>query len=180
LVCGECDRNQKIAQSAVESLKARLNEIRSAVNPVSQGLRVACIEWSDPLMCAGNWVPELVAIAGGTDCFGKTGEHSAWIDWDALIAADPEVIVVMPCGYDLAKTRQATEEMAHHPGWPKLQAVRTGQVYLTDGNQYFNRPGPRLVESAEILAEIFRQSSPSAEVSTGQPTKRAGVGWEVF
>ncbi|MEL6604024.1 MAG: cobalamin-binding protein [Cyanobacteria bacterium J06614_10] len=172
--------NQKIAQSAVESLKARLNEIRSAVNPVSQGLRVACIEWSDPLMCAGNWVPELVAIAGGTDCFGKTGEHSAWMDWDALIAADPEVIVVMPCGYDLAKTRQATEEMAHHPSWPKLQAVRTGQVYLTDGNQYFNRPGPRLVESAEILAEIFRQSSPSAEVSTGQPTKRAGVGWEVF
>ncbi|MEL6158706.1 MAG: cobalamin-binding protein [Cyanobacteria bacterium J06623_5] len=163
------------ATTVLEKLKARLGAIAPHSRSVSKRLQVACIEWSDPLMCAGNWVPELVAIAGGTACFGKIGEHSAWMDWDALAAADPDVIVVMPCGYDLAKTRQATEEMANHASWAKLTAVSTGQVYLTDGNQYFNRPGPRLVDSAEILAEIFQRAS-DAQRSTASSV----AGWEVF
>ncbi len=114
-------------------------------------------------MAAGNWVPELVSIAGGWDCFGKPGEHSDWMSWDELTSTDPDIIVVLPCGYDLAQTRQATEEMAKHPSWSQLKAVRTQNVYLTDGNQYFNRPGPRLVESGEILAEIIQKKAVNAQ-----------------
>ena len=134
--------------------------------------RVACIEWTEPLMAAGNWVPELVSLAGGVSCFGKAGEHSNWLEWSAIAQADPDIIVVMPCGYDLAQTRQATEEMAQRKEWKAMTAVKAGRVYLVDGNQYFNRPGPRLVESGEILAEII-QNRPINR-------NRAIAGWEKF
>ncbi len=116
---------------------------------------VACVEWIDPLMAGGNWVPELVELAGGIALFGKAGEHSPWLFWDDLWAADPDVIVVMPCGFDIERSRQEMPALAGQPGWKTLRAIREEQVYLTDGNQYFNRPGPRLVESLEILAEIL-------------------------
>lgn len=131
---------------------------------------VACIEWTDPLMAAGNWVPELVNLAGGFDCFGHVGKHSDWMSWEELTAADPDIVIVLPCGYDLAQTRQATEKMAKHPAWQQLKAVKNRTVYLTDGNQYFNRPGPRLVESGEILAEIIQKRPVD--------TARQPVGWE--
>ena len=131
---------------------------------------VACIEWTDPLMAAGNWLPELVELAGGSDCFGKAGEHSDWISWEALTAADPDIIVVLPCGYDLAQTRQAAEEMAKHPSWQRLKAVKNQRVYLSDGNQYFNRPGPRLVESGEILTEIIQRQPANPN--------RQPIGWQ--
>lgn len=116
---------------------------------------VACIEWTEPLMAAGNWVPELVSLAGGKSLFGHVGQHSPWMSWDELIAADPEVMVIMPCGYDMAVTRRESAALVNHPQWASLRAVQTGRVYIADGNQYFNRPGPRLVDSLEILAEIF-------------------------
>ncbi len=116
---------------------------------------VACIEWPEPLMAAGNWVPELVQLAGGRSLFGTVGQHSPWMRWEDLQAADPDLIILMPCGYDLVKTRQELSPLTQQPGWPSLKAVRSNQVYLTDGNQYFNRPGPRLVDSLEILAEIL-------------------------
>jgi len=117
--------------------------------------RVACIEWLDPLMSAGNWMPELVELAGGVNLFGIAGEHSPWFSWEELLQADPDVIVILPCGFNLTRARSEMSVMLDHPSWPKLRAVQQGQVYLTDGNQYFNRPGPRLVDSVEILAEIF-------------------------
>lgn len=116
---------------------------------------VACIEWTEPLMAAGNWVPELVSLAGGKSLFGQVGQHSPWMSWDELTAADPEVVVIMPCGYDMVVTRRESVAMINHPQWADLKAVQTGRVYIADGNQYFNRPGPRLVDSLEILAEIF-------------------------
>lgn len=116
---------------------------------------VATIEWIDPLMAAGNWMPELVEMAGGRNLLGRAGEHSPWLTWDELAAADPDVIVVLPCGYDIPKTASEMPALTQHPRWRTLRAVQTGRVYLTDGNQYFNRPGPRLVESVEILAEIL-------------------------
>lgn len=116
---------------------------------------VACIEWIEPLMAAGNWVPELVNLAGGNNCFGEVGQHSPWLDWEDLVAADPDILVAMPCGFDLEKTAEEMTVLTQRPGWFELKAVRTGQVYCTDGNQYFNRPGPRLVDSLEILQEIF-------------------------
>jgi iron complex transport system substrate-binding protein len=118
--------------------------------------RVACIEWTDPLMAAGNWMPELVQAAGGRSLFGVPGEHSPWITWDALAGSDPDVIVVLPCGFDLLRTRAEMATLEANAAWRGLRAVREGHVYVTDGNAYFNRPGPRLVESIELLAEILR------------------------
>jgi iron complex transport system substrate-binding protein len=100
-------------------------------------------------------VPELAALAGGVSVFGEAGKHAPGLSWERLVAADPEVIVLMPCGYDLARTKQDVPLLAGRPGWGQLRAVRSGRVVVTDGNQYFNRPGPRLVESLEILAEVL-------------------------
>jgi iron complex transport system substrate-binding protein len=116
---------------------------------------VACIEWIEPLMAAGNWIPELVQLAGGINLFGTIGQHSPWLQWEELVAANPDVIVIMPCGFDLDRTHQESLQLLQHPQWLNLQAVQTDRVYVTDGNQYFNRPGPRLVNSLEILAEIL-------------------------
>ncbi|HEX2622808.1 MAG TPA: cobalamin-binding protein, partial [Phototrophicaceae bacterium] len=110
-------------------------------------VRVATIEWIDPLMAGGNWMPELVEMAGGENLFGKAGEHSPWFTWDDLKAADPDVIVVLPCGYDIATTQREMPVLTNRNDWQSLKAVQNQQVYLTDGNQYFNRPGPRLAES---------------------------------
>lgn len=117
--------------------------------------RVAFIEWVEPLMAGGNWMPELVSIAGGQNLFGVAGARSDWMQWEALIAADPDVIVVAPCGYDLARCLQELPLLRAKPGWAGLRAVRERRVYFADGNAYFNRPGPRLADSAEILAAML-------------------------
>lgn len=141
------------------TLRTELTERVSEIGETSAGLRtrpvVAGIEWIDPLMGAGNWVPELVALAGGRAALGKAGEHSPWIDFDALTDANPDAIAILPCGFDLARTRAELPPLLAQPGWSDLPAVRAGRVFLLEGNQYFNRPGPRLVESLEVLAEIL-------------------------
>lgn len=137
---------------------------------------VACIEWADPLMAAGNWVPELVALAGGYDVFGKAGLHAPWIEWDALRQTDPDVIIFMPCGFGLDRCRQEAELTARLPGWQDLQAVKSGRVYVTDGNSYFNRPGPRLADSLEIIAEILHPN----KFAFGHDTAQGGLGWTAF
>jgi iron complex transport system substrate-binding protein len=116
---------------------------------------VACIEWIDPLMAAGNWVPELVEAAGGVNQFGEAGKHSPWMTWDDLVHRDPDVIVVLPCGFDLPRTKVELPALTRHTEWTTLKAVRTGRVWAADGNAYFNRPGPRLAEALEMLAEAF-------------------------
>jgi iron complex transport system substrate-binding protein len=136
-------------------LQGRLDEIARRAAALGRRPTVACIEWIEPLMAAGNWVPELVEIAGGVNLFGEAGKHSPWMTWDELATRDPEVIVVLPCGWDISRCQREMGPFTSRPGWEALSAVRAGQVYLTDGNQYFNRPGPRVVESAEILAEIL-------------------------
>ncbi len=116
---------------------------------------IACIEWVDPLMAAANWVPELVEFAGGADLFGTAGEHSGYLTFERLAAADPDVIAFMPCGFDIERCRAELPVLISHSGWRSLRAVELGRVFVTDGNQFFNRPGPRVVESAEILAELL-------------------------
>jgi len=123
--------------------------------PVNNIPKVACIEWSNPLMAAGNWMPELVKLAGGNSLFGEIGKHSPWLKWEELLTANPDVIIFMPCGFDLERTRQDTLELIKSSEWQDLPVVKSGKVYITDGNSYFNRPGPRLVDSLEILAEIL-------------------------
>jgi iron complex transport system substrate-binding protein len=125
-----------------------------ASEPLSQP-RVACLEWIDPLMATGNWMPELVGMAGGQNVFGAAGMYSPWMTWAQLQDQDPDVIVVMPCGFDIARSRAELPALTSKPEWNNLNAVRSRRVFVADGNQYFNRPGPRLVESLEILAEIF-------------------------
>lgn len=138
----------------VASMEQRLDRVavRAASLPKP---RVACIEWIEPLMAAGNWMPELVALAGGINLFGEAGRHSPWLTVEAVVAADPDLIVVLPCGFDIPRSRAELPALTARPDWQRLRAVCEGRVYLVDGNQYFNRPGPRLADSAEILAEIL-------------------------
>ena len=136
-------------------LTARLDAIRERSSGLGARPVVACIEWIDPLMHAENWVPELVEIAGGRVMLGEAGRHSGYFEFERMIEADPDVIAVMPCGFDIPRTAAEMPPLAAQPGWSELSAVRNGRVFLTDGNQYFNRPGPRVVESAEILAELL-------------------------
>lgn len=117
--------------------------------------RVAILEWLDPLMAAGHWTPELVAIAGGEPLLARPGEPARWIAWSELAAAAPDVIVVAPCGFALERTRRELGLLTSLPGWRTLAAVRRGRVALVDGSQLMNRPGPRLVDSLELLAEVI-------------------------
>jgi iron complex transport system substrate-binding protein len=143
------------AATVLNQLQKRVQTVTEKAALLPERPTVACIEWTDPLMAAGNWVPELVELAGGISLFGEVGKHSPWLSWEELLAADPEVMVIMPCGYDLNVTRRESEALTLHPDWTKLKAVQNNRVYITDGNQYFNRPGPRLVDSLEIMAELL-------------------------
>jgi iron complex transport system substrate-binding protein len=139
----------------VGTIEARVAAVAERAAAAADRPRIACIEWIEPLMAAGNWMPELVALAGGVNLFGEAGAHSPWLDWRDLRDADPDAILVAPCGFDIARSRRDLPALEALPGWAALSAVRAGRVCIADGNQYFNRPGPRLVESLEILAEIL-------------------------
>jgi iron complex transport system substrate-binding protein len=139
----------------IDSLQQRLQKLTTTLPESADRPTVVCIEWLEPLMPAGNWIPELVDMAGGTSLLSEAGKHSPWMTWDDLVSADPEFIIIMPCGFGIERTKQELHLLTKHSGWPGLKAVQNGHVYLTDGHQYFNRPGPRVVESAEILAEIL-------------------------
>ncbi len=144
----------------VEHCQERMSEISARALSSDTRPRVATLEWIDPPMAGGNWMPELVAMAGGVNLFGEAGKHSPWLEWSQLVDSDPDVILVVPCGFDLLRTRREMESLAQREGWQDLTAVREGRVFLADGNAYFNRPGPRIVESLEMLAaalhpEIF-------------------------
>ena len=143
------------AEALIETMKSRIAEISQKARALEKQPSLACIEWIDPIMAAGNWMPEIVALAGGRSLFGEAGKHSSWMTWEELREKNPEVIAVMPCGFGLKRTRDEMAPLTSRAGWKDLRAVREGRVYLTDGNQYFNRPGPRIVESLEILAEIL-------------------------
>jgi iron complex transport system substrate-binding protein len=136
-------------EEVVASLQARLQPVEGP-RPA-----VACIEWIEPLMAAGNWTPELIELAGGVNLFGHAGRHSPWMTWEELVAADPDVIIVAPCGFDLARTEMEMHWLTDRADWHHVRAVREGRVFLADGNQYLNRPGPRVVETYEIFIEIL-------------------------
>ena len=117
--------------------------------------RVVCLEWLDPPYCAGHWVPEMVETAGGIDVFARPGDHSARLTLEQLREADPDVLIVMPCGYDEAGAAAQLDLVIQQPEWRELRAVREGRVYTVDANGCFSRPGPRLVDGIERLAEIL-------------------------
>ncbi len=141
-------------EAVVSGLKTRMSELAAQTRTLQNKPRVALIEWIEPMMAGGNWMPELLEIAGGVNLLSTPAEHSPWIAFEDLHRVDPDILVVLPCGFDIPRTMQEMPALLNHPEWQTLRAVKEGQVYITDGNQFFNRPGPRVVESAEILAEI--------------------------
>ena len=143
------------SQPALDKLQNRINSISEKVKDLERKPTVVAVEWTEPLMVGANWIPELIEIAGGQSLLSVKGKHSPYISWESLVDADPDVIVIMPCGFDLERTEQESAVLTQHPNWNSLKAVKNGKVVIVDGNAYFNRPGPRLVDSAEILAEIF-------------------------
>ncbi len=150
---------------AAEALLADLDRRLAAVRAKAAGRprpRVLALEWLDPPFAGGHWVPEMIALAGGTDVFGEPGGHSARLTWDQVAAADPDVIVAMPCGFDEAGAREQIATIADRPEWRALRAVREGKVFPVDANGCFSRPGPRLVDGVERLAAILHGGNPPA------------------
>ena len=151
----------------VELIKAKIDSTEKIVYQKSSP-SVATIEWIDPLMAAGNWLPQLIRVAGGKNLFGEAGKHSPWMKYNDLVEQDPEIIIVMPCGYDIKKSLIEIKTLESKKGWGSLKAVRNRNVYITDGNQFFNRPGPRIIESLEILLEIIHSDfSKSKHIDSG-------------
>jgi iron complex transport system substrate-binding protein len=146
---------ERQGERLVEQLKARMATIAEQSGAARTRPRGAMIEWIEPLMASGNWIPELVQMAGGENLFGVAGQPSPWLDWDQVVAADPDLILAHPCGFDMARTLQEMPMLERRAGWRELKAVQHDRIFIADGNQYFNRPGPRIVESLEMLAEIF-------------------------
>ena len=138
----------------IDFMKNRIRTLKKSIDVKSE-LTVAAIEWIDPLMAAGNWVPELIEMAGGINLFGEAGKHSPWMEYKDLIEKDPHNIIIMPCGYNIQKSIIEIDSLIKQKGWKEINAVQNDKVYITDGNQFFNRPGPRIIESLEILIEIF-------------------------
>jgi len=142
-------------QELIDRLKNRINQIEKETQNLKERPKVTCIEWLDPLMSAGNWVPDLVQKAGGDNQFGKAGHHSPGLEWDQVVQAGPDILIISPCGFNLDRTWAELDILRDKPGWLDLECVKNNRVFLIDGCQFFNRPGPRLVESLEILAEII-------------------------
>ena len=146
------------AEQLVDELKSRMDDIVQRTHWLDSNPSVAYIEWIDPLMAGGNWMPELIAMAGGLNLFGEAGKHSPWMTWEELVAADPDIIFVAPCGFDIARTLEEMHLLKARDEWNGLKSVEANRVFVADGNQYFNRPGPRVVESLEILAEVIHRN----------------------
>ena len=156
-------------KALVDALTKSMAELEARARALRDCPSVACIEWIDPLMSAGNWMPELVEKANGRNLFGVAGHHSPGLTVAELVAADPEVIIVSPCGFDIERTLSELPAFKDQLGGAGLRAVSEGRLFVADGNQFFNRPGPRLVESLEILTEILHP----AEFDFGH----RGSGW---
>jgi iron complex transport system substrate-binding protein len=151
-------------------MRARMDAIASLVRRLTEHPRVAAIEWLSPPMAAGNWMPELIEMTGAVNVLGERGRHSAWTSWSDVGAADPDALLVFPCGFSLSRVRREIATVAGEADFHQLRPVREGRVFLCEGQQYFNRPGPRLVQTLEIVAEALHPE----EFRFGHE----GSGWE--
>ncbi len=144
-----------VGEMMVEQLKGRMDVVAQKARALPNKPRVALVEWIEPMMAGGNWMPELIDMAGGINLFGEAGKHSPWMNWEDLVAAEPDIIIVSPCGFDIDRTMQEMHLISDRKEYAGLKAVKNGRVFVADGNQYFNRPGPRVLESLEMLAEML-------------------------
>jgi iron complex transport system substrate-binding protein len=159
----------------VESLRGRLSRVAEAVSELPRP-RVGCVEWLDPPFSAGHWVPEMVELAGGEDVFAKPGETSRRMTWEEISDAAPDVLVLMPCGFDVERTMEEAHTLAGRPGWRDIPAVANGRVWACDANSYFSRPAPRLVEGVGILARILHPEAFSGEAPASEEAARMTPG----
>ncbi len=150
-VSGTIDR----AQELVAQLRQRIERVRARTESVSHRPTVCCIEWLDPVMIAGHWVPQMVEYAGGEDWLGEVGHPSRYADWEEILTYNPDIIVLMPCGFSIERTLREIDVLTERDGWEELTAVKKNQVFIVEASAYFNRPGPRIVTGLEILAEII-------------------------
>lgn len=142
---------------AAELLTQLYQRIAKVEARTGSGPKVVCLEWLNPLYNAGHWVPDMVTIAGGRDSLAVPGQYSARVSGEAVIAAQPEVIVIMPCGYHAQKAKEEYSRTQFPEGWEDIPAVRSGRVYAVDASAYFSRPGPRLVDGIEVLYSLFHE-----------------------
>jgi iron complex transport system substrate-binding protein len=165
---GSATGRESIATTLVQNLRERIDKI--GMREPDYRPRVVCLEWFEPLYVAGHWVPEMVALAGGFDLMGRKGEPSHKVEWREVVSANPDVILLMPCGFDVRRTVKESAPLRKLEGWNDLPAVRSGSVYALNGNAYFSRPGPRLVNGLEILARILHAEE-AIPIALGEAAK---------
>lgn len=146
---------EKAGDELLELAEERKDIICHKLKFITDKPKVVCIEWLSPLMIAGNWTPEIVQITGGIPVLAEPAKHSPYSDFQAIREEDPDILVIMPCGFSIQRTLQEINLLLEQPGWPELKAVKEQRIYIADGNQYFNRSGPRITDSIEIMAEII-------------------------
>ena len=146
---------EEAGNQLLEDLEERIDLVKHKLKFFPAKPKVALIEWLSPIMVAGNWIPELVEIAGGFPLLAENGKHSPFVEWQQIYDANPDILVVAPCGFTISRTLQEIDLLLNLPGWRDLEAVKNNRVYIADGNAYFNRSGPRIVDTIEILAEII-------------------------
>lgn len=152
---GRVCRHEAEASAVAAEMRRRIGAVAALPAPETAP-RVVCVEWTDPIMAGGHWVPEMVRVAGGVDPLGEEGRPSRYVEWDEVLAARPDVLVLMPCGHGLERTLELAPEITGRPGFAELPAALSGRIVAVDGSGYFNRPGPRIVEGLEMLAAIAR------------------------
>jgi iron complex transport system substrate-binding protein len=171
LQVGKAAGRQETAEEVVGALRRRVDSVTARSAGIAMRPGVVVLEWLDPFFTAGHWTPELVQMAGGTELIGIGGTPSRTMSHEELIAAAPEVLVISCCGFDIERTMQELPAFLSRPGVADLPAVRSGRVYVMDGNQYLSRPGPRLVESLEILGHLLHPGVHPAPVLPGDPRR---------
>jgi iron complex transport system substrate-binding protein len=152
---GVATRREAEAEKWISSMNKRFEKTKNKTRSVSRRPRVFCMEWIDPIYCSGHWVPEMVEMAGGEDRLGRKGTDSVRVTQDEVLAWNPEILIVLPCGFHLDRASEQARTLLSDPAWKKVTAVQRGTVYAVDASSYFARPGPRVVEGTELLAHLI-------------------------
>jgi iron complex transport system substrate-binding protein len=158
---------EAVAAPLVAGLQARIDTVVARAATTVHRPRVLHLEWVEPLMCGGHWIPEMVELAGGVNCFGDKQSGSFRLEWQEVVASQPEVILVMPCGFTVARALQDVAVLTQHEAWATLPAVQQQRVYVLDANAYTSRSGPRLVYGLEMFAEMLHPESFSGMIPEG-------------